>query len=318
MPSTFSTVCALGLATAITFGTADFEGQGAAQAAPILDGAAIARALASPDPPPPTSEAVGAHLSEAARAMTPFGTVYLPRGFYAADGGFDLVVHFHGAPSIVEAALDEARLNAVVLTINLGTTSTIYELRYEAPGTLDAAVQAAASVVGTRAGVAAPRVRRLALSAWSAGYGAVASLLDRPAIAERVDAVLLADAMHAGYVGGRGRVIDPQRMQPFVAFALRAATGERLMAVTHSAIRTAAYASTTETADYLVDHAGLADRPSRTDGPRGMIATSSADKGSLHVRGFAGDDKAAHCDQLLAMGRTLFPLLYERWATTDT
>ena len=52
----------------------------------------------------------------------------------------------------------------------------------------------------------------------------------------------------------------------------------------------------------------------RMPGPRpDMELTSRADRGSFHVRGFAGQDKPAHANQLYAFGDLLLPYLRERW-----
>jgi hypothetical protein len=44
-----------------------------------------------------------------------------------------------------------------------------------------------------------------------------------------------------------------------------------------------------------------------------MELTSRADRGSFHVRGFAGQDKPAHANQLYSFGELLLPYLRERW-----
>ena len=86
-----------------------------------------------------------------------------------------------------------------------------------------------------------------------------------------------------------------------------------MFAITHSTIRTP-YASTTETATYLLDAEGVPRIPTSLSGPRpDMELTSRADKGSFHVRGFAGEDKPAHANQLYSFGDLLLPYLKERW-----
>src|SRR5262249_3976153 len=160
---------------------------------------------------------------------TRVGIVFLPKGFRTDGGAFDLVVHFHGAPSVVEGALERANVNAVLLTVNLGVSSGPYEKAYATPGMLERVIAAVTATVERRANCTSPRVRRVALSAWSAGYGAVARLLAQPALAARVDAVLIADGMHAGYASVRTHAIDDAKMEPFVRFAERAAAGETLM-----------------------------------------------------------------------------------------
>jgi hypothetical protein len=90
--------------------------------------------------------------------------------------------------------------------------------------------------------------------------------------------------------------------------------GEKLFAITHTNIKTT-YASTTETAGFLIHERGLQKKTVSEEGPRPkMQLVSKADGGNFHVRGFAGGDTHAHCDHLYAMGETLYPMLRDRWA----
>jgi hypothetical protein len=159
---------------------------------------------------------------------------------------------------------------------------------------------------------AAPK--RIGLSGWSAGYGAIWRILDRSADAARIDSVLLADGLHAGFVGNeRERQVNPAQMAAFALFADQAVQDKRLFAITHSTIATP-YASTTETASFLLDAEGVARIQIKLPGPRpDMELTSMGDRGSFHVRGFAGEDKAAHASHLHAFGDLLLPYLRERW-----
>src|SRR5207244_3237469 len=52
------------------------------------------------------------------------------------------------------------------------------------------------------------KLGRLALSAWSAGYGSVSAILRVPTNAKRVDAVLLADGLHSDFVGRTHPKVD--------------------------------------------------------------------------------------------------------------
>jgi hypothetical protein len=261
----------------------------------------------APVPPPPPAE-----RREPVHARVAGGDLYLPSTFASgADGAFDLVVHFHGIPSRTETAAEHAELGAALLTINLGLFSGPYEKGMSAPGSLDRLVRAAESQVSRSLGTTA-HATRVALSAWSAGYGAVAAILGRPAEAARVDAVLLADGLHTSWVGRHQ--VDPARMAPFVAFASRAKRGDALLALTHSAIRPGAYASTTDTARFLTDAVGVPREIVDLAGPRSMHLREEADAGDLHVRGFDGADAPAQCDHLIAIGDTLFPWLRERWS----
>jgi len=124
----------------------------------------------------------------------------------------------------------------------------------------------------------------------------------------------LADGMHVGFEPTGFRKVSALSMAPFTLFADEAIAGRKLFAVTHSTIQTP-YASTTETAEFLLETEGLPVDRSEAPGPRpGMVRTSRADREGFHLLGFAGEDKAAHCDHLFAFGELLLTPLAERWS----
>jgi hypothetical protein len=73
------------------------------------------------------------------------------------------------------------------------------------------------------------------------------------------------------------------------------------MILTHSEIFPGTYASTTETAEYLLRGAGLRRRPVLRWGPMGMQQLSEARGGKLLVLGYAGNSGPDHVDQLHAL-----------------
>jgi hypothetical protein len=71
--------------------------------------------------------------------------------------------------------------------------------------------------------------------------------------------------------------------------------------ITHSEIFPGTFASTTETANYLLEKVGLPRRPVLKWGPLGMQQTSEAGNGRLRVLGFAGNSGPDHIDHFHAM-----------------
>jgi hypothetical protein len=239
--------------------------------------------------------------------------ISLTSGCRAVEKPYDLLIHFHGAPPQLETAFEKSGIDGALVVYNWGIGSGAYEDPFSAPGTFN---QLLTSInVGVRELCpTAAEPKRLALSAWSAGYGAVWRILDRSTDAAKIDSVLLSDGLHAGFVGNeRERKVNPAQMAAFELFADQAVEGQKLFAITHSTIATP-YASTTETSTYLLDSQDIPRIQVSMPGPRpDMELTSLADKGSFHVRGFAGMDKPAHCNQLYAFGDLLLPYLKERW-----
>ena len=76
------------------------------------------------------------------------------------------------------------------------------------------------------------------------------AILKQPGVADRVDAVLLADGPHTMYDAPH-HVYEPG-MEKWVRFAESAMRGEKLFALTHSSIQTVGYPSTTETIGELL------------------------------------------------------------------
>jgi hypothetical protein len=251
------------------------------------------------------------------RIVTPSGrVVFMPNGCRTVQKGFDLLIHFHGAPTAMEPAFEHSGIDGVLGIVNLGIGSGAYETALQIPGSFDEMVSRFTVAVHDMCPGTKSEPRRIALSGWSAGYGAVARVLDRERDAKRIDAVLLADGLHASLdlTLKYERRVSIEHMAPFTAYADDAVAGKRLFAITHSQITTP-YASTTETTDFLLAQEGVARIPASMAPPRpGMNLKSRADAGGFHVLGFAGGNEEAHCDHLHAFGETLLPYLKERWS----
>ncbi|HEY3499548.1 MAG TPA: hypothetical protein VGK73_32885 [Polyangiaceae bacterium] len=258
-----------------------------------------------------------AALDTPRRHVTSNGRVIaLPNGCRTVSHPYDLLIHFHGAPTAVEPAFERAEIEGALAILNLGIGSGKYDAEFQFGGSFDGLLTRLNVVIHDLCPTAVTAPRRIALSGWSAGYGAVFRILDRPKDAARIDAVLLADGLHAGIEAGEPgeRRVGVEQMAPFVGFADEAVAGHKLFALTHSAIGTT-YASTTETADYLLAQEGVErTTPTARSFRPGMTLRSRADSGGFHVLGFGGGNEAAHCDHLHAFGETLLPYLKERWS----
>ncbi len=225
------------------------------------------------------------------------------------DGTYDVIIHFHGIHPALEPALRESRLNAVLLILELGIGPEIYGQRFFFPEATEQLLKGLRRHVREAYGVSDPKESRLAISAWSAGCGAVGQILRQPRILDRVDAFLLSDALHAAFIDPKHRIPSPERLAPYLWLAQEAIAGRRLFGITHSAIQTGDYASTTETADWLRHQLGLKSESLVSgDGP-----VTRSQKGSLFILGYPGDDRRAHARQQWMLGRTLWVELAKRW-----
>lgn len=226
----------------------------------------------------------------------------------------DVLVHFHGAPKTLVPVMRRSSLNAVVVVVNLGQYSGPYETAFERDGSYSRFISSIGEQVAQSC--AGARIGRVAISAWSGGYGAPYRILAHAGNAEQIDAVLLADGLHAGFAHKPSRKVSPRGLAPFSGFVAKAAAGEKLFVVTHASIRPPSYAGVGESVDVLLEQNDVKREHVDTAGPRSsMRQTSRAQKGALHVSGFAGNDTDAHCDQLYALDSTLLVHLERRWAT---
>ena len=238
--------------------------------------------------------------------------VFVPDGARERDQ-VDLVIHFHGVAWIPEQSVAKLGDRTVTAVVNLGAGSGTYDRAFADPTAFDSLLNGVTREVSAAAG-RVERVGRLTLVGFSAGHGAVRAILREPRHFARVDAVLLLDGMHTSYVPegvvlANGGAMDTTNLVAFTNFARAAMRGEKRFLVTHSEIFPGTFASTTETADWMLRALGLRRTPVLRWGPRGMQQLSEVHSGKLEVLGFAGNSAPDHVDQLQSMPELLSRLL---------
>ncbi len=234
--------------------------------------------------------------------------VFVPDGAQASDT-IDLVVHFLGAAWLPEQAVAQLDGHMVAAVVNLGAGSGAYHRAFADPVAFDSLLAGVTREVSAVNGKAT-RLGRVTLVGFSAGHGAVRAILREPRHFARVDAVLLLDGMHTSYVPdgtvlAAGGTLDTTNLIAFAEFARAAVRGEKRFVVTHSEIFPGTFASTTETADWLLRALGLRRTPVLRWGPRGMQQLSEARSGHFELLGFAGNSAPDHIDHLHAMPELL-------------
>jgi hypothetical protein len=106
-----------------------------------------------------------------------------------------------------------------------------------------------------------------------------------------------------------GGTLDTTNLTALATYARAAMRRESRFLVTHSEIFPGTFASTTETADWLLDAIGVRRRPILRWGPRGLQQLSEARAGQFLLRGYAGNSAPDHIDHFHAMPE----LLRELW-----
>ena len=230
------------------------------------------------------------------REALPLGTLFLPAALATKRATTPLFVHFHGGTWLPEVAAATVGRTAAI-TIQLGSGSSAYAKPFADPKLFERVIAEAETRAMTRF---AP----ITLSSWSAGYGAVREILKEPGHYGRVDRVLLIEACtpdtSAENPGRHRAVIRNRDGAPPDLPAVCPRRGGRTQADDRDALGdfSGTYASTTETADWLLRQLGLKRTAVVRWGPMGTQQLSEARSGRLSVIGFAGNTAPDHVDQL--------------------
>jgi hypothetical protein len=228
------------------------------------------------------------------REGAPIGKALVPTGrAVAADGSFRLLVHFHGAEPVRKALAPEG-FDLIIAGVDAGAGSRAYERAFP-PGSFDALVESVEREVAAVNDLPSAHASSIVISSWSAGYGALGSILARPH--PRLEALILLDSLYASYAPG-GREVEPATLRPFLQSAREALTGGPTFFLTHTAIATPGYASTGEVATFFLAQLGLHATPVEPYPGDVRFLHRIAEEGHLVIRGYEGADRDAHCSQL--------------------
>jgi hypothetical protein len=233
------------------------------------------------------------------------------RGGISGDGGFDVMIHFHGHEPVRKEWV-RVMEGPVHVGIDLGIGSGPYMTAFNSEDSFKRLIESIEKAMAKKTGKKNAHVRKVGLSSWSAGYGAVQEIIGKPYGQKLVDLVILLDGLHSGY---QGNMVNETQIKPFVEWAQAAARGDKLMFVSHSSIIPPGYASTTETANFLIYKVG--GKPTRTkprgNDPMGLDLISRYSRGKFHVRGYAGNDKMDHCAHIGLYRDVLAVHVKPRW-----
>ncbi len=236
------------------------------------------------------------------------GRMLVSQQFLANQQLADLLIHFHGDWNVVRQNFECSGLNAVLVVLNYNGLSSAYAKPFCDPRRFQDILADVTRALRSRSIIDTPfQWDRIYLTSFSAGFGAVRAILERPADFQIIDGILMADSIYAGFEGD-GRKVDPQNMQAFRRFAAAAAQGKKVFVLTHSYLHTPTYASTKETADDLI-HFVLAERGAATPvAPVGLQLERSFRRQGFVVLGYAGTTGEDHLQHLRHIGAWM-PLL---------
>jgi len=205
-----------------------------------------------------------------------------------------LLVFFHGGKWVPEVAAAKNN-NTAVIAIQVGSGSGVYARQFEGNAKFEELLAEAEQKSGMK-------FKPITIGGWSAGNGAVREILKSADSYARVQRVLMIDGIHSSYVNGTPGPLEsqivPDNLQIFIKLAQDSIAGRKQAIITHSEIFPGTYASTTETADFLLSQIGLKRKPILRWGPMGSQQLSEVKKGRFIMAGFAGNTAPDHVDQL--------------------
>jgi hypothetical protein len=238
-------------------------------------------------------------LAEVIHVPLETGVLAVPSTVKVSDGCFDLVLHLHGAKDVVEENLAVTHPKAVWVTLTLPGLSSVYRRHFENPEVFPALLAEIERALVPVFPSQTLRRRQLTVTSFSAGFGGVRELLKQPDSRSEIDALLMADSLYAGFVGEVGnRLVNPDHLRPFVAFARLAVEGKKRMLLSHTQLHTPEYASTKETADYLVEALGGQRREKRVVHGERLVEVNRYTEGKFAVLGFVGETGEDHMQHL--------------------
>ena len=251
----------------------------------------------------PTARAADA-AAEIAFERHPIGraTVSLPTRRANLTEPSPIWLHLHGAPAVLETNFAAMGAPGVLVHLSLPGLSKVYADYFTDPEAFRQLLRATEAVLRRR--TQSNGLGRVTVSAFSAGFGGVRELLRQPEALERIDVLVMADSIYCGYAGDiAARQVDEELMAGFARFAQLAGKGEKTFLVSHSRQVPIGYASTTETADYLIARLEGERRPAaRSRWPGGLVLRTEFSAGRFQVLGFDGDGADDHMRHLREIG----------------
>jgi hypothetical protein len=223
------------------------------------------------------------------REKLELGTLFVP----AKSRPNTILFFFHGGTWLPEIAAAQNRM--AVVSVQAGSGSGTYARLFADDSRFPELLKEAEEKSQVR-------YTQVILGGWSAGCGAVREILRSADAYARTNAIVLIDGMHTDYAEGhpgpQESKLGAENLEIWVRFGHDAIAGRKRALITHSEIFPGTFASTTETADYLVRELDLKTHPVLKWGPMGTQQLSEVRAGRFLLMGFAGNSAPDHVDQL--------------------
>ena len=226
------------------------------------------------------------------REKLAMGTLFVPEAVLSRKE-VRLLIFMHGGSWIPEVAAARHGMAALVIQRADG-----YKALFEKEEALQSVLTSASAQAGMR-------WTQVTVGGWSAGCQGIRQMLRSPSSVGLIDRVVMIDGVHTSYPdskpGPLESKLDTGPLQPIAAFAREAMKGRKRLLITHSEIFPGTFASTTETADWLLAELGVKRRATLVWGPMKTQQLSEASQSGFRLLGFAGNSAPDHVDQLHAL-----------------
>ena len=172
-----------------------------------------------------------------------------------------LLIHFHGHSYVPRFGVTHSKYKFILATVNLGAGSSIYESEFIEEDKFISFLDQLKKHILEKEKIGI-EFNGVFLSGFSAGYGAIRAILRQEKNINRIKGVILLDGLHTDYIPEKtplhdGGKLNEDKLKPFLKFARLAVAKHKKFLFTHSEIFPGTYASTTETADYLIERLQL-------------------------------------------------------------
>lgn len=228
--------------------------------------------------------------------------VSLPAQWTSLGPEIPVLLHLHGDRAVVENNFAAIGAPGIIVNITLPGLSKIYADFFADAAVFSDLLRDTEAALRSEAPGQPWRLGALTVSSFSAGFGGVRQLLKQPAAFERIGTLVMADSIYCGYAGDIAeKRVDPELMAGWVRFARLAAEGQRRMAVSHTRQVPEGYASTTETADYLIRELGGARTVVAPESGGPLKIQSRFTRGQLEIFGCDGEKAEDHMRHLRSL-----------------
>jgi hypothetical protein len=237
----------------------------------------------------------------------PAWKIFIPSNYYPRANAADILVHFHGDPQTFWNNARYANLNAVIVTVNYSGLSSAYSTPFSnatSPSLFQSLLDEARTRVRQEPDISDRLLwDKLAVSSFSAGYGAVREILKSATYRNDIDALLAADSLYAS-TAADGTAVDSQ-MVDYKTFATLAKNGSKTFLFSHSQVPTFTYESTAETGDELMQHLAISATSTSANGLGTLNFYRTAQAGNFRLWGATGADGDSHLEHLQYIGEFL-------------